>query len=188
MLADPHRLPPGQVLTAKWPVLHYGAVPQYDLERWRLRVLGEVERELEFSYADLLRLPQRELTCDIHCVTTWSRLDASFGGIPMAHLAELAGVRQGAVFLELQCFAGFTTSVPLEFALAEDALLALRHEGKPLVPEHGFPARGLFPRRYFWKSAKWVEGLAFLRRDRLGFWERNGYNNGADPWLEERYW
>lgn len=186
--ADPDRLPPGQVLTEKWPVLHYGSVPRYDMERWRLRVFGEVERELTLTFAELLQMPPREVTCDIHCVTTWSRFDNRFSGVPIGALAELAGVRPEARFLEMHCHGEFTTSVPLEVALADDAMLAYAHDGEPLTPDHGRPLRGLFPRRYFWKSAKWVEGLEFRRGDELGFWERNGYNNSADPWREERYW
>lgn len=186
--ADPKRLPPGQVLTEKWPVLHYGRVPTYELDKWRLRVFGEVERELSLSYRDLLELPAQEVLCDIHCVTTWSRFDNRFFGVPLAHVAELAGARPEAEFVEFHCYAGFTTSVPVEFALAQDALLTYQHDGQPLAPEHGYPVRALLPRKYFWKSAKWVEGIEFRSRDELGFWERNGYNNSADPWREERYW
>ncbi len=186
--ADPARLPPGQVLTEKWPVLHYGSVPRYEISSWRLRVFGEVEREQLLSYPELLAMPAREVLCDIHCVTTWSRFDNRFQGVPLADLARAAGVDPQAAFVEFHCHQGFTTSVPLEFATAQDALLAFSHDGSPLAPEHGYPLRAVFPRKYFWKSAKWVEGIEFLREDRLGFWERNGYNNSADPWREERYW
>ena len=188
VVADPARLPPGQVLTEKWPVLHYGSVPSYQMSSWRLRIFGAVERELEFTYEQLRALPAREVLCDIHCVTTWSRFDNRFLGVPLADLARQAGATAAAAFVEFHCHQGFTTSVPLEFALAEDALLAYAHDGAPLAPEHGYPLRALFPRKYFWKSAKWVEGVEFLTQDRLGFWERNGYSNNADPWREERYW
>lgn len=186
--ADPERLPPGQVLTEKWPVLHYGVLPTYDLERWRLRVFGEVQRELVLDYKQLLALPAKEVLCDIHCVTTWSRLDNRFVGVSLAHIAAMAGVRPQARFVEFHCHAGFTTSVPIEIAIADDALLTYRHDGEPLSPEHGYPLRALLPRKYLWKSAKWVEAVEFRSQDDLGFWERRGYNNGADPWQEERYW
>lgn len=186
--SDPGRLPPGQVLTEKWPVLHYGSVPRYQMENWRLRVFGAVQRELTLSFEQILAEPPQEVVCDIHCVTTWSRFDNRFLGVPLARVAELAGALPEAAFVEFHCHAGFTTSVPLQFALAEDALLAYRHDGEPLTPEHGYPLRALLPRKYFWKSAKWVEGVEFRVEDRLGFWERNGYNNSADPWREERYW
>ncbi|MHB1501175.1 MAG: sulfite oxidase-like oxidoreductase [Candidatus Dormibacteria bacterium] len=186
--ANPERLPPGQVLTAKWPVLHYGRVPSYDPERWRLRIFGEVDREIVLAFDQVQALAAKEVVCDIHCVTTWSRLDNHFVGVPLAQIAELAGIRATVRFVEFHCHGGFTTSVPLEVAVAEDALLAYRHDGQPLSPEHGFPLRALLPRKYFWKSAKWVEGVEFRSQDELGFWERNGYNNSADPWREERYW
>jgi len=186
--ANPERLPPGQVLTEKWPVLHYGVLPTYDLSQWRLKVYGEVERELAFDYQQLLALPAKEVLCDIHCVTTWSRFDNRFVGVPLAYIAALAGARPGVRFVEFHCHAGFTTSIPIEFATTEDALLAYKHDGRPLAPEHGYPLRALLPRKYFWKSAKWVESVEFRSQDDLGFWERRGYHNSADPWEEERYW
>ena len=186
--ADPTRLPPGQVLTEKWPVLHYGSVPAYDLGRWRLRAFGEVEAERSFTYEQLRALPVTEVVTDIHCVTTWSRFDNRFEGVGFAAFAALVGMRPTAEFVEFHCAGGFTTSVPVAIACDPAALLTWRHDGVDLSPEHGFPLRALMPRKYFWKSAKWVEGVEFRRTDRLGFWERNGYNNGADPWREERYW
>ncbi len=186
--ADPARLPPGQVLTGKWPVLHYGGVPRYDLDRWRLRVLGEVEAERSLGLAELHALPETEVVCDIHCVTTWSRFDNRFQGVGFAEFAQRMGMRPTARFVEFHCFQGFTTTVPIATALDPQALLAWAHDGEPLSPEHGHPLRAVMPRRYFWKSAKWLEAVEFRTEDRLGFWERNGYNNAADPWREERYW
>jgi len=186
--ADPDRLPPGQVLTQKWPVLHYGEVPRYDLDRWRLGVRGEVAEERELTHADVRRLPPTEVVCDIHCVTTWSRFDNRFHGVAFAEFARLVGMREQTRFVEFHCFGGFTTTVPIATALDPGALLAWAHDGEELSPEHGHPLRAVMPRRYFWKSAKWVEAVEFRVEDRLGFWERNGYNNGADPWREERYW
>jgi DMSO/TMAO reductase YedYZ molybdopterin-dependent catalytic subunit len=190
VVADPHRLPPGQVLTEKWPVLHYGSVPRYaDLSAWRLRVDGEVGTPLSLSYAELLALPERvDIRCDIHCVTTWSRLDNVFTGVRLHDLLARAEVRPSARFLVFHCAAGFTTSIPIEVAREDDSAVAWAHDGAALAPEHGYPLRALVPRKYFWKSAKWLERIEVTADDRLGFWERNGYNNSADPWLEERYW
>jgi DMSO/TMAO reductase YedYZ molybdopterin-dependent catalytic subunit len=187
--ADPGRLPPGQVLTEKWPVLHYGSVPKYrDMSSWRLRVDGEVERPLVLSYDELKALPVAEIRCDIHCVTTWSRFDNTFTGVRLADLLDLAGARPSARFVVFACAHGFTTSIPIEVAREPDSAVSWAHDGRELAPEHGWPLRALVPRRYFWKSAKWLEAIHVVERDQLGFWERNGYNNSADPWLEERYW
>ena len=191
VLADPHRLPPGQVLTEKWPVLHHGPTVRYgtaDLEAWRLRVSGEVEREVRLPLAEVMALPQVDIRCDIHCVTTWSRLDNVFHGVRFSTLFEQVGVRPEARFAVLECARGFTTSLPLEALRDDDCAVVWLHDGAELAPEHGYPLRALVPRRYFWKSAKWLEGIRLVEHDELGFWERNGYNNSADPWLEERYW
>lgn len=188
VVADPHRLPPGQVLTEKWPVLHYGVVPTYDMTAWRMRIHGAVENELTLSYDELKALPTKTVHCDIHCVTTWSRLDNDFLGVPFSHLCELVRPKPSAHFVVFHCHAGFTTSLPLDALLDEDVLITWQHDGQPLTPEHGFPVRGLVPLRYFWKSAKWIEAIEFVEHDQLGFWERAGYNNEADPWKEQRYW
>jgi DMSO/TMAO reductase YedYZ molybdopterin-dependent catalytic subunit len=189
VIADPHRLPPGQVLTEKWPVLHYGSVPRYpDMSAWRLRVTGDVDTPLDLSYDELRALPSVDIHCDIHCVTTWSRLDNTFTGVRMRDLFDRAGARPTAQFVVFHCAAGFTTSVPIELAREDECAVAWAHDGADLAPEHGWPLRGLVPRKYFWKSAKWLERIELSPVDQLGFWERNGYNNSADPWLEERYW
>ena len=188
VLADPQRLPPGQVLTQKWPVLHYGEVPRYDLGRWQLQVRGEVDEERSLTHEEVRQLPAVEVVLDIHCVTTWSRFDNRFTGVRFGDFAQLMGMRPSTRFVEFHCFGGFTTTVPVATALDPGALLAWAHDGLELSPEHGYPLRAVMPRRYFWKSAKWLEAVEFRRDDRLGFWERNGYNNSADPWLEERYW
>ena len=188
--ADPRRLPPGQVLTEKWPVLHYGSVPQYrDLAQWRLRVHGEVDHELTLGYDELRALPEVvDIRCDIHCVTTWSRFDNTFTGVRLRDLFARAGARPTARFVVFLCAHGFTTSIPMELAMEAESAVVWAHDGRPLAPEHGWPLRALVPRRYFWKSAKWLEAIELVEHDQLGFWERNGYNNSADPWLEERYW
>jgi len=187
--ADPHRLPPGQVLTQKWPVLHYGSVPRYsDMAAWRLGVDGEVEQPLSLTYEELRALPGVDVRCDIHCVTTWSRFDNTFTGVRLRDLLDRAGTRPSAHFVVFRCAQGFTTSIPIEVAREDDAAVVWAHDGTDLEPQHGWPLRALVPRKYFWKSAKWLEGIQLVERDQLGFWERNGYNNSADPWLEERYW
>jgi DMSO/TMAO reductase YedYZ molybdopterin-dependent catalytic subunit len=188
--ADPHRLPPGQVLTEKWPVLHYGSVPKYtDLPQWRLRVVGDVAEPLTLAHDQLRAMDGRvDIRCDIHCVTTWSRFDNTFTGVRLRDLLDRAGTRDSARFVIFQCDAGFTTSIPIEVAREDECAIVWAHDGQDLAPEHGWPLRALVPPKYFWKSAKWLETIEVTEHDRLGFWERNGYNNSADPWLEERYW
>jgi len=184
---DRPRLPPGQLLTAKWPVLHYGRVPRADLGRWSFRVFGEVERPFELGWAEFEALPRREVLCDIHCVTTWSRYDNVFSGVPVVALLERAGVRPNATHVLVHAEEDYTTNLPLA-DLARDAnLIATHHDGEPLLPEHGGPARLLVPHLYFWKSAKWVRGLELMEGDWPGFWEQNGYHMRGDPWAEERY-
>ena len=182
------RIPPGQVLTDKFPVLSFGRVPSYpDLTGWELRVWGEVEQPFSLKWAELLALPTIEVTLDIHCVTRWSKLDTTWQGVSFRHLAEVARPRPSARFVLFHAEGGYTTNVPLEVALDPACLLAWNYAGRPLEPEHGYPLRGIVPGRYFWKSAKWLRGVEFLADDQLGFWEQNGYSNSADPWREERY-
>jgi DMSO/TMAO reductase YedYZ molybdopterin-dependent catalytic subunit len=186
---DPARLPPGQYLTEKWPVLHAGSVASYpdDLAGWDFRVFGEVDTPVTLAWAELARLARVEATQDIHCVTRWSRFDASFAGIPWSALAELVQPRSSARFAIAHAEAGFTTNVPLEFLEREGALLATHADGEPLTAEHGWPLRLIVPGKYFWKSAKWLRGIELRRDDEPGFWERYGYHNDADPFLEQRY-
>jgi DMSO/TMAO reductase YedYZ molybdopterin-dependent catalytic subunit len=188
VLKDPHRLPPGQVLTQKWPVLSYGSPPRYDMTRWRLRLYGEVEAPSELSWAQLQALPRTVITADMHCVTTWSRLDNNWEGVAFKELVDLVRPRSTAHFVIAHCASNYTTSVPSEVLADEDVLVACRHDGEDLTSDHGGPLRLVVPKKYAWKSAKWLEALEWVEHDRLGFWERNGYNNSADPWLEERYW
>jgi DMSO/TMAO reductase YedYZ molybdopterin-dependent catalytic subunit len=184
---DPARLPPGQYLTEKWPVLHAGAVPEVDLATWTFRVFGEVEDEVELSWEEFTRLPRHTTTQDIHCVTRWSRFDMRFSGVHWRTLAGLAGPKPGARFVVAHAEQGFTANVPLSYVEDDDAVLALEADGEPLAPEHGYPLRLVVPRKYFWKSAKWLRGLELRADDRPGFWERYGYHNDADPWKEQRY-
>ena len=184
---DPARLPPGQYLTEKWPVLHAGTVPSVDLATWDLRVWGEVEQPLTLSWNELRALPSSQITVDIHCVTRWSRFDTTFRGVHWRELAALVRPRASARFVVAHAEQSFTSNVPLSFLEAEDALLAYEADGEPLTPEHGWPLRLVVPRKYFWKSAKWLRGIELLAADQPGFWERYGYHNDADYWREERY-
>jgi DMSO/TMAO reductase YedYZ molybdopterin-dependent catalytic subunit len=184
---DGERLPPGQILTRKWPVLHYGTVPDVDTTRWKFAVTGAVSAPLELTWADLLALPRQETACDIHCVTRWSRFDNVFGGVPVQALLERARPLPSARFALAHAEQGFTTNLPLVDLDRPANLLALTHDGEPLPPEHGGPVRLLIPHLYFWKSAKWVRGFELLEDDYPGFWEQNGYHMRGDPWAEERY-
>jgi DMSO/TMAO reductase YedYZ molybdopterin-dependent catalytic subunit len=185
--ADAERVPPGQVLTRKWPVLHYGTVPDVDTARWKFTVTGAVSSPLELTWAELASLPRQETACDIHCVTRWSRLDNVFGGVPVQALLQRARPLPSARFVLVHAEEGFTTNVPLADLDRPANLLALTHDGDPLTPEHGGPVRLLIPHLYLWKSAKWVRGFELLEEDYPGFWEQNGYHMRGDPWAEERY-
>jgi DMSO/TMAO reductase YedYZ molybdopterin-dependent catalytic subunit len=184
---DPARLPPGQYLTEKWPVLHAGSVPDTDLATWDFRVWGEVEEPVTLSWAGFDALPKTENVQDIHCVTRWSRFDTRFRGVHWRELAALVRPKPTARFVIAHAEQGFTSNVPLSALEDEQALLATEADGEPLTPEHGSPLRLVIPGRYFWKSAKWLRGIELSAVDRPGFWERYGYHNDADPWREERY-
>ena len=184
---DRHRLPPGQYATAKWPVLHYGNVPRADLAGWTFRVFGEVERPYEIGWEEFSRLPMRDVLCDIHCVTKWSRYDNVFSGVPVVALLERAGIHASATHALVHADPDYTTNLPLDDLMREGNLIATRHDGRPLLAEHGGPARLVVPHLYFWKSAKWVRGIELMEGDFPGFWEQNGYHMRGDPWAEERY-
>jgi DMSO/TMAO reductase YedYZ molybdopterin-dependent catalytic subunit len=184
---DPARLPPGQYLTEKWPVLHAGSVPRADLATWDFRVWGQVEEPVRLTWEELTALPATEITLDIHCVTRWSRFDTTFRGVHWRELAPLVRPKPSARFVVAHAEQGFTSNVPLSFLEDDDALLAYEADGEPLTPDHGWPLRLVIPRKYFWKSAKWLRGIELLASDRPGFWERYGYHNEADYWQEERY-
>jgi len=185
---DPSRVPPGQYLTERFPVLTYGPNPDFDLASWGLDVFGEVERELTLSWDELQALPQKELTTDIHCVTRWSKLDTTWTGVPVSELLERAGVKPAGRFVMAYSDGGYTANLPLAVVMDDDVLLAHSYDGKPLEPDHGAPLRLLVPKRYFWKSAKFLRKLEVMSEDRMGFWELNGYHNDADPWQEQRHW
>jgi DMSO/TMAO reductase YedYZ molybdopterin-dependent catalytic subunit len=192
------RLPPGQSLTQKFPVLHYGPVPPFDAATWDFRVWGEVEEEVAWSWHEFNQLPRTKLVMDIHCVTRWSKFDTEWEGVALRSLIDAGLIRpkQGAQFVVQHAEYGFTANLPLKTMLGDNFLIATHFNGEPLTPDHGYPLRGIIghiPDRedldvpYFWKGAKWLRGLEFLQDDRLGFWEQAGYHNGANIWREERF-
>ncbi len=182
------RLPPGQSLTTTFPVLHYGRTPHYaDLSQWDLKVFGPAAKEKTLSWDDIMDMPRAQVTRDIHCVTRWSKFDTTWEGVRFEDFLQHIQLEPEARYVVAHCDYDFTTSLPLDVMLGDDVLLAYRYEGKPLEPDHGYPLRTLVPQKYFWKSAKWLRGLEFLAKDELGFWERAGYHNEADPWLEQRF-
>lgn len=181
------RVPPGQVLSEKWPVLHYGDVPAIDTAGWTFTITGLVEQERVFTFKEFTGLPMTRVFSDIHCVTTWSRLDNLWEGVSTNDIKELAGVKGEAGYVIVSGAGGFTTNLSLEDFFNSDVLFTLKHDGETLSVEHGYPVRLIVPRLYFWKSAKWVTGIKFVSEDEPGFWESNGYHNHGDPWKEERY-
>jgi DMSO/TMAO reductase YedYZ molybdopterin-dependent catalytic subunit len=182
------RLPPGQYLTTKWPVLSYESTPKFDASAYRFRVWGDVEAPIELSWEELQSLPRTQLTTDIHCVTTWSRYDNAWEGVPIRAILQRVRPSAEARYVMQHSYTGYTTNVPLSALDDDDVMIVFKHNGADLAPEHGGPVRMLVPKLYFYKSAKWLSGLEFLREDRPGFWEIRGYSNSADPWKEERYW
>jgi DMSO/TMAO reductase YedYZ molybdopterin-dependent catalytic subunit len=184
---DPARLPPGQYFTEKWPVLHAGSVPKTDLGTWDFSVEGEVENPIRLSWDEFNALPRTSHTQDIHCVTRWSRFDVTFEGVHWSAVEPLVKPLQSAHFVVAHAEEGYTANVPLSFLRDPLSLLATHADGEPLAPEHGGPLRLVIPRKYFWKSAKWLRGLELTASDRPGFWERYGYHNDADPFEEQRY-
>jgi DMSO/TMAO reductase YedYZ molybdopterin-dependent catalytic subunit len=184
----PERVPAGQYLTERFPVLTVGPNPRFDLSNWDLTVFGEVDKELRLSWDELMALPQREIVTDIHCVTRWSKLDTAWRGVAVSDLLERAGVRPAGTHVMAYSDGGYTTNIPLTVLLDDDVLVAHTYAGQPLEPDHGAPLRLLVPKRYFWKSAKFLRKLEVMSEDRMGFWELNGYHNDADPWQEQRHW
>jgi DMSO/TMAO reductase YedYZ molybdopterin-dependent catalytic subunit len=191
------RLPPGQSLTLKFPVLHYGPVPPFNPATWDFRVWGEVEEEKRWSWSEFMALPRRKVKMDIHCVTRWSKFDTEWEGVSLKDLIDggLLKLKPTARFVMQHCEYGFTVNVPLEVGLGDNFLLATHFDGEPISPDHGYPVRGIvgfIPGRediktpYFWKGGKWVRAIEFMAQDRLGFWEQAGYHNEADIWKEQR--
>lgn len=192
------RLPPGQSLTQRFPVLHYGPVPRFNPATWDFRIWGEVEQEVRWTWDEFQQLPRSSVTMDIHCVTRWSKFDTAWEGVALRTLIDqgLIKIKPEAKFVLQHAEYGFTTNLPLDVALGENFLLATHFDGQPITPDHGYPLRGVIGNitgrddlkvPYFWKGAKWLRGLEFMAEDRLGFWEQAGYHNEADVWKEERF-
>jgi len=181
------RLPAGQSLTLKFPVLTYGPNPRFDEATWDLRVFGDVEKDMRWSWKEFTALPTVKITCDIHCVTRWSKFDTNWEGVRFKDFVKLFGIKPTVRYVIAHCDGGYTTNLPLDVMLDEDVLLAYKYEGQSLEPDHGGPLRTLVPKRYFWKSAKFLRALEFSPVDKPGFWENAGYHNDGDPFKEERY-
>jgi DMSO/TMAO reductase YedYZ molybdopterin-dependent catalytic subunit len=197
-LINENRLPPGQSLTLKFPVLHYGPVPSFNPASWDFRVWGDVEEEVRWNWDEFNRLPRTSVTIDLHCVTRWSKADTLWEGVSVRALVEqgLIKLKPAAQFVMQHAEYGFTVNLPLAVVLQDNFLLATHFDGKPIEPDHGYPLRGVvgampgrddFQTPYLWKGAKWLRGLEFMSRDRLGFWEQAGYHNNADVWKEQRF-
>lgn len=197
-MSEEGRLPPGQSLTLKFPVLHYGPVPTFDLTEWDFRICGEVESEGTWTWDEFQKLPKTKLKMDIHCVTRWSKFDAEWEGVSLHTLIDEGwlNLKPSALYVVQHCEYGFTSNLPVTIALADNFLLATHYAGEPITPDHGFPLRGVvgaIPGRgelkdvYLWKGGKWLRGLEFLPEDKKGFWEQAGYHNEADVWKEERF-
>jgi DMSO/TMAO reductase YedYZ molybdopterin-dependent catalytic subunit len=185
-----NRIPPHQVLTRKWPVLHEGSTPVFDLARWSFHIWGYVNQSWECTYDEFLSLPRVQVQADMHCVTRWSKLDNHWEGVSTRAVLSHVQVPPEARFVMVHCEHGFTTNLPLDDFLAEDCLFAWKHNGQDLEPDHGYPLRLVVPRLYAWKSAKWVRGIELMLDDKAGFWEaweHGGYHMRGDPWQEERF-
>jgi len=181
------KLPVGQHLTQKWPVLDLGVKPTVSTDKWQLRIDGAVEEPVTLAWADFQKLPQAEDVSDFHCVTTWSLMDQRWKGVQFSTLAALVKVRPEASHVFIHAYDGYTTNVPMEEALKDDVLLVHTWNGQPLPKEHGGPVRMITPQLYAWKGAKWISRIEFLTQDRKGFWEERGYSNTAHPWQDDRY-
>ena len=181
------RVPPGQFVTTKFPVLTYGPEPKVDINTWTIRVFGLVEQEITLDWQQFAALPWQTLDADFHCVTQWSALDQTWEGVALSDLLELAGVSSEARFVMAHCFGDYTTNLPLDIAL-DEGFLAHKQGGQPIGKSHGWPLRLIVPSLYGWKSAKWVNGIELMPEDAPGFWEQRGYHNNGDPWKEERFW
>lgn len=181
------RVPPGQFLSQKFPILTYGDTPKIRIEEWKLRVFGLVAREIELDWSEFSKLQWESIDADFHCVTQWSTLDQAWEGVPFAQVVSLAQPSSEARFAMVHCYGGYSTNLSLDLAI-EEGLFAHKHNGEPLGESHGWPLRLIVPSRYGWKSAKWVSSVELLAEDEPGFWEKRGYNNNGNPWKEERFW
>jgi len=182
-----NRVPPGQSLTVGWPTLQYSGVRKIDPSEWKLTISGLVDEERSFTLSEFMSLPMVKVFSDIHCVTSWSKLDNLWEGVSTLVLKDLVKILPEARFAIIHAPGNFTTNLSLDDFFQEDVLLAVKHDGNAISADHGAPVRLVVPRLYFWKSAKWVTGVEFTKDDRPGFWESHGYHNHGDPWAEERY-
>ena len=181
-------LPPGQFETKKFPVLTFGPAPKIDLDTWQLSLFGLVEEEITLDWAQFTSLETVRVEAPFHCVTQWSRLQNVWEGPPFADVMKLTRPKPEARYVMAHCYGGYTTNLPLDVLMDDDVLLAYRHDGEPLALEHGGPLRLVVPKRYGWKSAKWVNGLEMMADDSPGFWEARGYHMNGEYWREERFW
>jgi DMSO/TMAO reductase YedYZ molybdopterin-dependent catalytic subunit len=181
------RLPPGQSLTPKWPVLHTGGVPRFDPATWDFKITGLVEESLRLSWDEFRALPQTEVTSYFHCVTRWSRFDNLWKGVLFTELLKRVTLKPAAQFVLVLAEEGYTSNIPLADLQRADVLFAFAHDGQPLSADHGVPLRLVVAHLYAWKCVKWVRGFMLLDHERLGFWERNGYHAYGNPWKEQRY-
>jgi DMSO/TMAO reductase YedYZ molybdopterin-dependent catalytic subunit len=186
-MRDAGRLPPGQSLTLKWPVLHYGSVPRFDPAKWDFRIWGLVETPVHLTWREFYLLPRVKAVSDFHCVTRWSRFDNTWEGVAFREVLKLIQLRPEAKYVLIHAEQGYTANVPLADLDRKDVLFAIHHDGQPLTADHGYPLRLIVPHLYAWKSVKWVRGLEFLDHDVAGFWEQNGYHMYADPFKEQRF-
>lgn len=185
---DPSRLPPGQYLTERFPVLHVGDVPTYAPGEWNLAIGGLVNNPFALTFEELTALPSVTLTTDIHCVTKWSKFDTNWRGVKLKDLLDRAGIQSDATHVMGHAEYGYTANLPLEDALLDESMVVWEYEGEPIEPIHGGPVRLLVPNLYFWKSPKWLRGIELMNADKPGFWERNGYHMYGDPFREQRHW
>ena len=185
---DPSRLPPGQYLTERFPVLHVGDVPTYAPGEWTLTLTGLVERPYVLTFEELTALESTEIVTDIHCVTKWSKFDTRWRGVKVSDLLARAGLADGASHVMAHAEYGYTANMPLDDAMRPESMVVWEYEGEPIEPIHGGPVRLLVPNLYFWKSPKWLRGIEVRDSDKPGFWERNGYHMYGDPFLEQRHW
>ncbi len=184
---NPDRLPPGQYLTERFPILHVGDVPTYEPGEWTLNVFGMVDSPYTITLDELKAMPSVSPTFDIHCVTKWSKFDTTWTGVLVRDLLERAGVHNKAKYVMEHAESGYTTNIPLADITTEQAIVAYAFEGDEIEPIHGGPVRIVVPHLYFWKSAKWVRGLELRAKDSPGFWEHNGYHMYGDPFKEQRH-
>ena len=181
------RLPPGQSLTLKWPVLHYGSIPKFTPETWDFRIAGLIEAPLRLTWREFNELPKTQVTSDFHCVTRWSRFDNTWQGVAFRDILNLVKLKPRAGFVLVHAEQGYSANIPLPDLDRDNVLFATHHDGQPLTPEHGYPLRLIVPHLYGWKSVKWVRGMEFLDHDAAGFWEQNGYHMYGDPFKEQRF-